>query len=133
MCLAFFSLKYYLSFRSRYADCHLLFTNSFRGDLEAFLMGSVHRFGLSSQVNEFAFRLIQAFIRGIRFEENTPNINLAKNGKPLWVFSVQLILIHFSSQILQMNTKLEFSWVHLITQDTIGSVFVECICRKTKN
>ena len=32
---SFFSLKYYLSFRSRYADCHLLFTNSFRGDLEA--------------------------------------------------------------------------------------------------
>jgi len=32
--------------RKRFADCHFLFTNSFRGDFEAFLMGATHRFGL---------------------------------------------------------------------------------------
>lgn len=32
--------------RSRYPDVYLLFTNSFRGDLEAFLTGSPQRFGL---------------------------------------------------------------------------------------
>ncbi len=39
-------MKAFFRMRKYYPDCHLLFTNSFRGDLEAFLMGSVHRFGL---------------------------------------------------------------------------------------
>ncbi|MBT5715760.1 MAG: hypothetical protein HOI70_02490 [Opitutae bacterium] len=32
--------------RKLFPDCHFLFTNSFHGDFEAFLIGSVHRFGL---------------------------------------------------------------------------------------
>lgn len=40
------SLMYYLSFRRMHADCHLLFTNSLRGDIEALLMGATHRLGL---------------------------------------------------------------------------------------
>ena len=39
-------MKAFFRMRKYYPDCHFLFTNSFRGDLEAFLMGSVHRFGL---------------------------------------------------------------------------------------
>lgn len=42
-------LGYFLHFwrlRSRYPDVYLLFTNSFRGDLEAWLSGSPQRFGL---------------------------------------------------------------------------------------
>jgi ADP-heptose:LPS heptosyltransferase/lauroyl/myristoyl acyltransferase len=40
------SLTYYLSFRRMHADCHLLFTNSLRGDIEAILMGATHRLGV---------------------------------------------------------------------------------------
>lgn len=39
-------IKACFAMRKRFPDCHFLFTNSFRGDLEAFLMGAIHRFGL---------------------------------------------------------------------------------------
>ena len=68
MCLAFFH-KYYLSFRSRYADCHLLFTNSFRGDLEAFLMEFCPPIRLELPGSkQICFQTHTGFIRGIRFE-----------------------------------------------------------------
>jgi heptosyltransferase II len=35
----------FLGMRNSYPECHFLFTNSFKGDLEAFLVGAVHRFG----------------------------------------------------------------------------------------
>jgi heptosyltransferase-2 len=40
------SLKVAFSIRKLFPDCHFLFTNSFHGDFEAFLVGSAHRFGL---------------------------------------------------------------------------------------
>ena len=40
------SLKVASRIRKFFPDCHFLFTNSFRGDFEAFLIGSAHRFGL---------------------------------------------------------------------------------------
>ena len=39
-------MKSFLRMRIHSPDCHLLLTNSFRGDLEAFISGSAHRFGL---------------------------------------------------------------------------------------
>ncbi len=39
-------IKACIGMRKRFADCHFLFTNSLHGDLEAFLMGATHRFGL---------------------------------------------------------------------------------------
>jgi len=39
-------LKVAFKIREFFPDCHFLFTNSLNGDLEAFLIGSVHRFGL---------------------------------------------------------------------------------------
>ena len=39
-------MKACFGMRKRFADCHFLFTNSLRGDFEAFLMGATHRFGL---------------------------------------------------------------------------------------
>ena len=40
------SLTVAFRIRKLFPDCHFLFTNSFHGDFEAFLIGSVHRFGL---------------------------------------------------------------------------------------
>ena len=39
-------MKNFLGMRHIFPECHLLFTNSFRGDFEAFLVGAIHRFGL---------------------------------------------------------------------------------------
>ncbi len=39
-------MKNFLGMRHTFPECHLLFTNSFRGDFEAFLVGAIHRFGL---------------------------------------------------------------------------------------
>ncbi|MEY4090443.1 MAG: hypothetical protein RJB55_2714 [Verrucomicrobiota bacterium] len=38
--------KFFRGMREEHPDCHLLFTNSFRGDLEAWLAGSRQRFGI---------------------------------------------------------------------------------------
>lgn len=42
-------LNYYRKLQQYYADCQLVLTNSFRGDLEAFLIGATHRFGLQNR------------------------------------------------------------------------------------
>ena len=39
-------IKSFLRMRRLYAQCHFLYTNSFRGDFEAWLTGAAHRFGL---------------------------------------------------------------------------------------
>lgn len=38
--------RFFRSFRTEYPDTHILFTNSFRGDHEAWMMGSRQRFGM---------------------------------------------------------------------------------------
>lgn len=57
-------MAFFWKLRTKYAECHLVLTNSFRGDLEALLIGSPHRFGLRNG-NSRRFLLTDTFhIRG---------------------------------------------------------------------